>query len=182
MADPKESSTAATSPNETPTSPETAPTAPETPSAPTATSASAEEESTSDAKLFVQGLNASSSGAEDGSAVGQVASIQVPELVAQGQPLDFSRPPEFVNGESVVGKRLNADGTAYEDDPEWVGAIEKRAEDIFDRIGKAVSSEPLRVLLEEFALRMGLHKKDTTKLPEDLAEKSVASRRADEGI
>lgn len=88
--------------------------------------------------------------------------------------------PTMVNGMSVVGMRLNAERTAYEPDPDYAAAA-GRPEDIFDRIGRAFSSEPQRLVLEELALRLGLGKKDTTKPLDEQGEKSKASLRQDAG-
>lgn len=89
--------------------------------------------------------------------------------------------PTMVNGQLVVGKRLNAKGDAFEDDPDYAAEQALRAEDIFDRIGNAFPLEAQRLVVEELARALGLTEEGTQSLPDDLPKqgKSTASLRTD---
>lgn len=95
--------------------------------------------------------------------------------------------PTMVNGHSVVGKKLNADGTAWEHDPESTANSQNvRPQDLLDRIGEHVQHEGLRMVLEEmwhWIVQLGgksAANVDTTSLPDGMpAMKSTASLRQD---
>jgi len=88
--------------------------------------------------------------------------------------------PTMVNGVSVVGKKLNEAGDAYEHDPEALRAEDSQVSDLFDRIGGAFTNEAQRRVIEELARYLGAERHDTTSLPEGMhAEKSLASLRQD---
>lgn len=90
-----------------------------------------------------------------------------------------SSAPTMVNGKSVVGHKLNAEGSAYEPDPDYVAPAAVTS-DLFDRIGAAFQNEGQRMVIEELARMLGADEDDTTALPEGMdPAKSVASQRAD---